>query len=404
MSDCSFEKEYKFDVVGEEEVPRHQYSYAGETLYKRLGENNYSRVDLPRDLWVHVPDKVRYEDKCYVTLKVDGTPYDRSVDRCSNTVDSLKDKIDDLTDNVSDKLNGGVHKLTGGVCELTGTTVAAATGITGAKVAAAETIAKSLSKGFSKYIGYLIREKLTELKAQLPNTASTFKALSNNLDKRKSVLGRDYERISERYSKLFVKLNDELRGRLLELDRPAFENCAQMQATIFTNPFGYILGQSVCAGAEQLQTADAVRVSRLKGTAATAMEVVKGYVKVIKRLSASVSGVLADRKISKTHTLSMPVVRIESDDIVTQDKGCVRTFVPQWFTETQDMSFGNVVSDAFAAKTTVQKSQTELEIVDSCFQKRFSNWAATTKEGGVDPRITEKILALWEKSKAEMYN
>jgi len=399
----SFSKSYSFDCEGSVRVPKRHSRYAGNTYYTSKGENA-GTITLPSDLYEDVPDRVDYRDSVTIDLEVDGAPFDRSVNRCSDTVGSLRSGINDLTGNMGD-LNGEVRDLTGGVCKLTGATIAAATGIAGAKVASAETIASSLSKGFSKYIGYLIRERLTELKAQLPNTASTFKALSNNLEKRKSVLGGDYERISARYSKLFIKLNEELQGRLLELDRPAFENCAQMQATIFTNPFGCILGQSICAGAEQLQAADAVRVSRLKGTTATAMEVVKGYVKVVKRLSASVSGVLSDRKVCKTQTLSMPVVRMESDDVITQAKGNVRTFIPQWFENTRDMGFGSALSDALAAKSTEKKSQAELEIVDGCFKKRFSNWAATAKDGGAaDPRVTEKILALWEHSKTEMYN
>lgn len=400
----SSSKVYRFDVSGSKRVPKSKYSHAGRTLYEKHGEGNYSAVCLPSDLFTDVPNSIEYNDTCEVTLEVDGAPFDSSVKRCSDTVGTLRRGLDNLTGNMED-LNGGVRDLTGGVCKLTGATVAAATGITGAKAASAATIAGSLSRGFSRYIEYLIRERLTELKAQLPNTASTFRALSGNLEKRKSVLGRDYERISERYSKLFAKLDGELQRRLLEIDRPAFENCAQMQATIFTNPFGYILGQSICAGAEQLQAADAVRVSRLKSTTATAMEVVKEYVKVIKRLSASISGVLTERKVAHAQTLSMPVVRMESDDVVTQAKGNVRTFIPQWFEGTRGMGFGNVLSDTFATKPTEKKHRSELEIVDTCFKKRFSNWAATAREGGgANPRVTEMILALWERSKVEMYN
>ena len=400
---CSFSKSYTFDCDGSVSVPKRHSRHAGRTYYTSRGENA-SSVSLPYDLYEDVPDRVDYRDRVTIELEVDGAPFDRSVDRCSNTVNSLRTEINGLTDNVGD-LNDEVDGLTRGVCKLTGATVAANAGITTAKVASAEIISDSLSKGFSKYIGYLIRERLTELEAQIPNTASTFKSLSNNLEKRRSVLGRDYERISDRYSKLFIKLNEELKGRLLELDRPAFENCAQMQSTIFTNPFGYILGQSICAGAEQLQAADAVRVSRLKATTAEAIGVIKDYVKVIKRLSASVSGVLSDRKVGRTHALFMPVVRMESDDIVTQSKGNVRTFIPQRIESSLEIGFGNTVSDIFASKATEKKSKAELEIVDGCFKKRFSNWAETSNNGeAVNSRVTEKILALWERSKAEMYN
>jgi hypothetical protein len=69
------------------------------------------------------------------------------------------------------------------------------------------------------------------------------------------------------------------------------------------------------------------------------------------------------------------------------------------------MGFGNAISDALAAKATEKKSKAELEIVDGCFKKRFSNWAETSKNGeAIDSRVTEKILALWERSKAEMCN
>jgi hypothetical protein len=400
---CSFSKRYTFDCDGSVSVPKHHSRYAGQTYYTSKGENA-STITLPSDLYEDVPDRVSYRDHVTIELEVDGAPFERSVNRCSDSVTSLRASINGLTDNVG-YLYDGVSGLTHRVQNLTEATVAAEVGVCNEKVKSADKIGNSLSKGFSKYIGYLIRERLTELETQIPSVASTFKSQSGNLAKRKDVLGRDYERISDRYSKLFVKLNDELKGRLLELDRPAFENCAQMQATIFTNPFSYVLGQSICAGAEQLQAADAVRVSKLKGTTAEAMQVVKDYVKVIKRLSASVSGVLSDRKVGKTQSLYMPVVRMESDDITTQAKGNVRTFMPQWFESARDMGFGNALSNTIAEKETEKKSQVELEIIDGCFKKRFSNWAETSNNGeAVNSRVTEKILALWERSKAEMYN
>ena len=250
----------------------------------------------------------------------------------------------------------------------------------------------------------MIRERLLEVKSKLPSTASTFKALSDNLNKRKDVLGQDYERISDRYSKLFVKLNEELKSRLLELDRPVFENCAQMQSTIFSNPFGDLLGQSVCAGAEQLQAADAVRISHLKETAAAAMELVKDYLEVIKRLSVSISNTLTDHKVARTQTFSMPVIRMECDDIESQEKGKTQAFIPQFFEDNFGMSIENTVTAAFSAEEPRRKSQSELEIVDGCFKQYCSKWASETKNGEIDPRVAAKILMLWEQSKAEMFN
>lgn len=390
----SFTKNYTFRVSGSIDVPRRSYSPG--TLYRKSGDS-YSVVSLPT-LYTDVPSSVSYRDEVDVTLEVDGRPFDNSVDKCSSTVGSLTSGVKGLT--------GQVDRMTREVERLTGATVTAATGITAEKVASAELISGSLNRGFSKYIGYLIRERLTALEAKIPATASTFGALSDSLGKRKAQLEQDYERISGRYAKLFQQLNDELRGRILELDRPAFENCAEMQAVIFTNPMGAMLGQSVCAGVEQLQAADAVRVTRLKSTTEKAMELVKGYVKVFKRLSAGISGVLDARSSTShdTRTIAMPVVRLEGDDIVTQAKGTVRTFMPHRFEEGAEMGFEGTISAAFAKCASAPKGETELEIVDGCFRKRVSNWAVAAGAGGADPRVTEKILALWEKSKADLYN
>ncbi len=398
---CSSSHEYEFECKGSVKLSN-EFSYCGETLYTSKDANG-KPVNIPSDLYRVSSGSVSYHDKVTVTHKIDGKPFEKSVSNCRDTVTSLRGGIDALTSKVVD-LNKEVAGLTKDVCKLTAANTAAAVSIAGAKETAANTIADSLSSGFSHYIGYLIRERLTELEAQLPNTVSTFKALSVNLARRREVLGRDYDRISERYAKLFQKLNEELKRRLLELDRPAFENCAQMQASIFTNPFGYMLGESVCAGAEQLQVADAVRVSRLKETTAVAMEVVKGYVKALKRLSASVRGALTNRKVDKTRTISMPIVRLESDDLVTQAKGNVRTFMPQWFESSRSLGFGNAISDAISEGATEQKSTSELAIIDTCFMKRFSNWAATSKESGGNSRVAEKILALWKRSKDNIYN
>lgn len=398
---CSSSRKYDFDCNGSVKLSN-EFKYCGETLYTS-NDAKGSPVRIPNDLYEVSSGTVEYHDKVIVTHTIDGKPFEKSVSNCRDTVRSLRGGIDALTSKVVD-LNKEVAGLTKDVCKLTAANTAAAVGIVGAKETAANTIADSLSSGFSHYIGYLIRERLTELEAQLPNTASTFKALSENLAKRKEVLGRDYDRISGRYAKLFEKLNEELKRRLLELDRPAFENCAQMQASIFTNPFGYMLGESVCAGAEQLQAADAVRVSRLKETTAVAMEVVKGYVKALKRLSASVRGTLTNRKVDKARTISMPIVRLESDDLVTQAKGNVRTFMPQWFESSRSLGFGNAISDALSGEATEQKSTSELAMIDSCFMKRFSKWAETFKESGGNSRVAEKILALWKRSKDNIYN
>lgn len=408
----SYSKSYDFDVRGTTDVPQPSHWHYLGTLYDGKGENA-KVVRLPDLVKADdVPKKVSYTREVAVDIKVDGRPFDASVSSCCNEVERLTGSVRSLTgeaealsSGVSD-LTSRVNVLTASVVGLTTETGRAAVGISDAKSDAANKIADSLVSGFSFYVRRMIADKIRELRATIPGKASTFGALAKNLGERQQQLKDDYERITGRYSGYIEQLNESLEGRLRELDRPAFANCAEMSAVIFRNPFGFVLGESICAGGEQQATAAAVRVSHVKDATTVAMGEVSEYVKTIRRLSAAVGDTLTEHREVGRRTLSVPVVRLEGDALPAQNDEGRKLFMPTWFEGHCGKGSERIsqrVFDRLEGRPEAEKSEAELRSIDGCFRQRMTEWVAAAREtGGRDPRVVEKIVALWEQSKGAM--
>lgn len=418
----SYSESYSFTVRGTANVPQPSHWHYGKALYDREGKE----VSLPALVEArNVPRKVEYEREVTVDIDVDGRPFDRGVATCQDRVSSLTDGVDGLTGRVKDltgdvksltresdtltdnvkALAGKVNGLTATVVTLTGETVRTATSIADAKAEAADTIANSLISGFSFYVHRMVADKIRELRATIPGKASTFGALSKSLNERSQNLKDDYERITKRYTHIIEQLNENLEGRLRELDRPAFDNCAEMTRVIFQNPFGLVLGQSVCSGGEQIQTAAAVKISHVKDATDGTMLEVAEFVKKLRRLSRTVSGTLTEhRGVAARRALAMPVVRIECDGFESSGVAGRQLHMPQGFSlEHGGDQLERIVVERLDGMGSVAKSEVELQSIDGCFRQRVTDWVMSARStGGRDARVVEKIVELWERSKDTM--
>ena len=139
------------------------------TLYEPAGNGQY-RVAGDAVMVSDIPYSADYDDEATVDVEIEDHPFDRGVAKCCSRVDELSSEVSSLTASVN----------------------VGATGIAGAKAIAARTIGKSLSRGFAKYIGYMIKEKMTLLKAKLPGLALTLEAGGKQLADRKGGLENDY--------------------------------------------------------------------------------------------------------------------------------------------------------------------------------------------------------------------
>lgn len=128
-----------------------------------------------------------------VNVHVDTNPFDNSVANC----------------------NQQVNTLTGAVAATEAAQVASVS-------ANAKRVATTIVNGFFKTIGSEISQQINELTNDVESLALHLVELTKRCVEKQRQMGVDYQRICQRYLKVFETLNSELKNRIYEIDRPVF--------------------------------------------------------------------------------------------------------------------------------------------------------------------------------------
>lgn len=133
-----------------------------------------------------------YEDVT-ININVDTNDFDYSIGECNEKVDGL-----------------------------TGAVVATETAQVVAINNNAKKIGKTIIDGFFKTVQSEISQQVMELSVNIDSLLIHLKELSKRCLEKQKQMEIDYNRISQRYLKIFEDLNKELENRIYELDKPAF--------------------------------------------------------------------------------------------------------------------------------------------------------------------------------------
>lgn len=101
--------------------------------------------------------------------------------------------------------------------------VAMQTAVVLAEKEAADYVCDNVNKGFYTLIHSQISQKIAKLKSEVDSHLMQLKAQRKQLLAIKSRMERDYNMISHRYLKLFNGLNQNLKQRVFELDKPTID-------------------------------------------------------------------------------------------------------------------------------------------------------------------------------------
>ena len=137
-----------------------------------------------------------------VNINVDTVPFDSSVNDCNASVDLL-----------------------------TGSVVATEVAQIQSIDENSRKISKTLISGFFGYIRSELSQQTAELSSKIDSQLMHLRELAKACLSKKEQMRSDYLRISERYSKIFDDLNNELDNRVLELDKPAFNFREEVERT-----------------------------------------------------------------------------------------------------------------------------------------------------------------------------
>ncbi|WP_274958223.1 hypothetical protein [Millionella massiliensis] len=86
----------------------------------------------------------------------------------------------------------------------------------------ARKVGQTVIDGFFKTVRYEISQQISELSSLIDATLMHLHELAKRCVDKQAQMETDYNRISARYLKIFDELNNELKNRIYELDRPAF--------------------------------------------------------------------------------------------------------------------------------------------------------------------------------------
>ncbi|MBO4612987.1 MAG: hypothetical protein J5671_07460 [Bacteroidaceae bacterium] len=157
-----------------------------------------------------------------VNVHVDTTPFDSSVSGC----------------------NQQVNILTGAVAATEAAQVASVD-------ANSKRVASTIINGFFKTIGSEISQQINELTNEVESLAMHLVELTKRCLEKQNQMGVDYQRICQRYIKVFDTLNTELKNRIHEIDQPVFKFREQADAYAQKGSDSDMVSTVVVTGSEE---------------------------------------------------------------------------------------------------------------------------------------------------------
>lgn len=150
---------------------------------------------------------------------------------------------------MAEELRGVSHQVDG----TTTAVVAMQVAVIEAEALASDHICANVNKGFYSLIRSQISQKIARLQSEVDSHLTQLRVQSQALLAIKARMERDYNMITSRYLKLFNALNNNLKHRIFELDRPAVD-LASTNVTKLTNRYRYLTGT---VAINQLESVDA---------------------------------------------------------------------------------------------------------------------------------------------------
>lgn len=246
----------------------------------------------------------------YIT--VDTSKMAKALDQVSSGVSRTTDAVNSTTKAVGQTIRE-VDGTTNAVGETRSAVTAMMASVVAAEAAAAQQVSKNVSTGFLGLISSQLMQKKIESQTVMQSKCQVLGHYNRQLGRLKSQLENDFQRITTRYAKIINQLNENLKGRIYQLDAPAAEvsdegyRALDKRVLVSAAPIP-LFEQDVLALSNQ------VCVTRCKESCSRALPEVKDFVIQLKRLKRTMDSSVRSVKREDTGRISMPVVIMEAED------------------------------------------------------------------------------------------
>ena len=168
-------------------------------------------------------------------------------------------------DTVSNKVN-----------QTTGAVVAMESAVIATEKQSARQISEKLDVGFFNVVMSKIAQKVANERAKSAALAMELMQQQKALQNLQARMTNDYNMISARYSKLFNSLNQELKNRITDLDKPLMDYCSQHVKKLENRVYGLVSDVPVYQS-ESLTASQSIAAAHMKSNAQQLISAATNY-------------------------------------------------------------------------------------------------------------------------------
>ena len=188
----------------------------------------------------------------------------------------------------------------------TGAVAAMETAVIAQEKSSTEQICGKLDVGFFNVVISQIAQKLANENAKARALAIELIQQQKALQSLQTRMTGDYNMIGSRYAKLFGSLNQELRNRISELDKPLMDYCSQQVKQLQNRIYGLVSGVPVLQS-ESLTATQAIAAAHIKRNAQSLISAAGEYIKHDKQQERTTQN-LWNSKIEEEKIYYVPMI------------------------------------------------------------------------------------------------
>jgi len=327
------------------------------SFHKQISVNYHGSVSYPAS---QSGGSVSYSGTAYenvtVNIEVDTNPFDRSIDNCNSTVNML-----------------------------TGAVVATETAQIASIDKNAKKVAGTIVDGFFSYIRSEISQQVMELSKKIDAHLLHLRELAKSCVSKQKQMETDYNRISNRYLKIFDDLNKELENRIFELNKPAFVFKGNSDKQAIRTTGNDLVSTVTVFGSEGGGLQAKISASITKKRALDAINQANIFLWKQKKLQSTINHSMLSENIAAT--LFSPVCFIETNN--EKNQIVKNLYQADYLPKTNSNELvGKFQNQSWTTATKEQK-----ENIQRYFNSEISN--AYTSNSQHDERVKEMIVKIF---------
>lgn len=204
----------------------------------------------------------------------------------------------------------------------TGAVVGMESAVIAQEKASTEQICGKLDVGFFNVVMSQIAQKMANESAKTRALAMELIQQQKALQNLQTRMTGDYNMISSRYAKLFGSLNQELKNRIAELDKPLIDYCSQNVKQLQNRIYNLVSSVPVLQS-ESLSASQAIAAAHIKSNAQELISTVADYIKNGNK-QRNTTEMLWNNQIQNEEMYYIPIIIDEEDTEIRRNSILVK--------------------------------------------------------------------------------